>query len=221
MPVDEPVTYWLRQLEAGDENAARSLWQRYYRELVKLARARFGTMPRRVADEEDVALSVLRCLYEGAARGQFAELDNRHDLWQLLATITGRKVIDQQRLLCKQKRGGGQVRGDSVLSGSNDEHLGVGFDQFRGDAPTPEVLAITAEEYRRLMHLLADDRLRQIAECKLEGYANEQIGERLSLACRSIERKLQRIRQIWRDELTACGEPPASVGRLPDGAPST
>lgn len=203
MPVDEPVTYWLRQLEAGDEDAARSLWQRYYLELVKLARARFGTMPRRVADEEDVALSVLRCLYEGAARGQFAELDNRRDLWQLLAAITGRKVIDQQRLLCKQKRGGGQVRGDSVLSGSNDDQPGVGFDQFRGEAPTPEVLAITAEEYRRLMHLLVDDRLRQIAECKLEGYTNEQIGERLGLACRSIERKLQRIREIWRDELAS------------------
>ena len=80
---DEPVTCWLRQLEAGDEDAARLLWQRYYRELVELARARLGTTPRRVADEEDVALSVLRCLYEGAARGQFAELVNRGELWQL------------------------------------------------------------------------------------------------------------------------------------------
>ena len=56
MSGDEPVTCWLRQLEAGDEDAARLLWQRYYRELVELARARFGTTPRRVADEEDVAL---------------------------------------------------------------------------------------------------------------------------------------------------------------------
>ena len=61
MPGDEAVTYWLRQLEAGDEEAARRLWQRYYRELVELARARLGTTPRRVVDEEDVALSVMRC----------------------------------------------------------------------------------------------------------------------------------------------------------------
>src|SRR3954462_9292438 len=72
MSVDDGVTLWLRQLEAGDQDAARLLWQRYYRELVELARARLGHTPRRIADEEDVALSVLRCLCEGAARGQFA-----------------------------------------------------------------------------------------------------------------------------------------------------
>ena len=197
---DEPVTYWLRQLEAGDEDAARLLWQRYYRELVELARARFGRTPRRVSDEEDVALSVLRCLYVGAARGQFAELVNRGELWQLLAAITGRKVIDQQRRLNQQKRGG-RVRGDSVVKGNDDDRSSVGFDQFGGDAPTPEVLAIAAEEFQRLMALLDDDRLRQIAQCKLEGYTNEEIGQRLGLACRSIERKLQRIRQIWATEL--------------------
>jgi DNA-directed RNA polymerase specialized sigma24 family protein len=201
MSADEPVTYWLRQVEAGDEDAARRLWERYHGELVELARARFGTTPRRVADEEDVALSVLRCLYEGAARGQFAELVNRGALWQLLATITGRKVIDQQRLLNQQKRGGGRVRGDSVLEGNDEDRPSVGFDQFRGDAATPEVLAIAAEEFQRLMAMLEDDRLRQIAQCKLEGCTNEEIGQRLGLACRSIERKLQRIRQIWATEL--------------------
>jgi DNA-directed RNA polymerase specialized sigma24 family protein len=202
MPVNEPVTYWLRQLEAGDEEAARLLWQRYYRELVELARARLGTTPRRVSDEEDVALSVFRSLYDGAARGQFAAVVSRGDLWQLLATITGRKVIDQQRHLNQQKRGGGRVRGDSVLAATcGDDRTCVGFDQFRGEAATPEVLTIAAEEFQRLMSLLNEKRLRQIAQCKLEGYTNEEIAERFGLACRSIERKLQRIRQIWATEL--------------------
>src|SRR4051812_6051196 len=61
MSIDDGVTLWLRQLEGGDQDAARLLWQRYYRELVELARARLGQTPRRIADEEDVALSVLRC----------------------------------------------------------------------------------------------------------------------------------------------------------------
>src|SRR5688500_17456857 len=54
MSVDEGVTRWLRQLEVGDQDAARLLWQRYYRELVELARARLGQTPRRIADEEDI-----------------------------------------------------------------------------------------------------------------------------------------------------------------------
>ena len=199
MSVDEAVTRWLRQLEARDQDAARLLWQRYYRELVELARARLGQTPRRTADEEDIALSVLRCLYEGAARGQFAAVVNRQELWQLLGTITVRKVINHQRLLMKQKRGGGQVRGDSVLEAADG--WGAGFDQILGDAATPEVLAIAVEEYQRLMRVLDDDRLRTIAQCKLEGHQNEDIAERLGLACRSIERKLQRIRQVWEAEL--------------------
>jgi DNA-directed RNA polymerase specialized sigma24 family protein len=204
MSGDEPVTLWLRQLETGNQEAARQLWHRYYRELVKLARARLGTTPCRMADEEDVALSVLRDLYEGGARGQFASLVNRHELWQLLAAVTIRKVIDHQRLLSKQKRGGGKVRGDSVLrgnSGNSGDSSDPGFDGLLGDTATPQVLAIAAEEYQRLMVLLDDDRLRQIAKCKLEGYKNEEIGVRLGLTGRSIERKLQQIRQIWEGEL--------------------
>jgi DNA-directed RNA polymerase specialized sigma24 family protein len=177
------------------------LWQCYYRELVGLARARLGTTPRRAFDEEDVALSVLRCLCEGAVEGQFKSLVNRRELWRLLATITGRKVVDQQRLLNKQKRGRGKVRGDSVLCGEDGEGAPAGFDQFTSDTPTPEVLTIAAEEYGRLMALLEDDQLRQIAEWKLEGYANKNIGEKLGLTRRSIERKLQRIRQTWTREL--------------------
>jgi DNA-directed RNA polymerase specialized sigma24 family protein len=201
---DESVTLWLRRLEGRDQDAARLLWQRYYRELVELARARLGQTPRRTADEEDIALSVLRCLYDGAAKGQFAAVVNRHELWQLLATITIRKVIDHQRLLKKKKRGGGKVRGDSIFKASDGDGWaagGAGFDEILGDAATPQVLAIALEEYQRLMRVLDDDRLRTIAQCKLEGHRNEEIAERLGLACRSIERKLQRIRQIWEAEL--------------------
>jgi len=190
MSADEAVTRWLRQLEARDQDAARLLWQRYYRELVELARVRLGQTPRRMADEEDIALSVLRCLYEGAARGQFAAVVNRQELWQLLATVTIRKVIDHQRLLNKQKRGGGRVRGDSVLKASDGDGWGAGFDEILG-----------VEEYQRLMRVLDDDRLRTIAQCKLEGHQNAEIAARLGLACRSIERKLQRIRQVWEAEL--------------------
>ena len=201
MSADESVTRWLRQLEARDQDAARLLWQRYYRELVELARARLGQTPRRIADEEDIALSVLRSLCEGAAQGQFAAVVNRRELWQLLATITIRKVINQQRLLTKQKRGGGRVRGDSVLEVMGGDGCGAGFDEILGDAATPEVLAIAVEEYHRLMRVLDDDHLRTIAQRKLEGHRNEDIADELGLACRSIERKLQRIRQVWEAEL--------------------
>lgn len=206
MSGDESVTNWLRQLEARDQQAALQLWRRYYREVVDLAGARLAAKSRRVVDEEDVAQSVMRCLYEGAAIGQYKDVVNRQQLWQLLATITIRKVIDKQRLLNQQKRGSGTVRGDSAVQRSAAEGGGVGFDRLSGDHPPSEVLAIAAEEFRRLMGLLDDDRLREIAQYRLEGYKNEEIGERLGLTCRSVERKLQRIRKLWADEMSAMNE---------------
>src|SRR5207244_12891428 len=51
------VTAWIGQLQAGDSCAAQQLWERYFRQLVELARKRFQGVLGPVADEEDVALS--------------------------------------------------------------------------------------------------------------------------------------------------------------------
>src|SRR5262245_29028069 len=101
-PMDEnkspqSVTRWLDSLKRGDAEAAAALWQRYFDRLVRLARARLGPGPRRVADEEDVALSAFRCLCDGAARGRFPDLADRNDLWRLLAALALHKAIDQKR----------------------------------------------------------------------------------------------------------------------------
>src|SRR4029078_298738 len=140
-------------------------------------------------------------LYRGAARGNFTALVNRQELWRLLAAITVRKVIDQQRHLTKKKRGGGRVRGDSGLEGSDGDRGLAGFDAILGDNATPEIEAIAAEELQRLMALLVDDRRRQIAQSNLECFTNEDIAQRLGLTARSIERKLQQIRKVWEGEL--------------------
>ena len=65
------VTRWIDDLKRGEESAATALWQRYFDRLVRLAQAKLGPAHRRVADEEDVALSVFHCLCAGAARGRF------------------------------------------------------------------------------------------------------------------------------------------------------
>src|SRR5262245_56227676 len=88
------ITLWFRQLQAGDREAAQKLWERYYRGLVTLARKKLGAMPRRAADEEDVALSAFDSFCRGAEEGRFPALEDRDDLWQVLVTITTRKAID-------------------------------------------------------------------------------------------------------------------------------
>ncbi len=194
---DDPITVWIDGLKAGDEQAIAGLWSRYFDRLVRLARRRLGDTPRRVADEEDVAVSVFRCLCAGAENGRLAEIDDRDDLWRVLVTMTLRKTIDQQRYLAGKKRGGGKVRGESVFARPGQQTRFPGLEQFGDGTPTPQMLAIIEEEGRHLLELLDDEALRQVALWKLEGFTNDEIAEKLQLTTRSVERKLHRIREKW------------------------
>jgi DNA-directed RNA polymerase specialized sigma24 family protein len=51
--------------------------------------------------------------------------------------------------------------------------------------------------YRRLLELLGDDTLRQIALWKMESYTNHEIAEKLDVAISTVERKLRLIRETW------------------------
>ena len=49
MSSDGSVTVWIGHLKAGDHAAAQRLWERYFRKLVRLARARLRDAPRRTS----------------------------------------------------------------------------------------------------------------------------------------------------------------------------
>ena len=68
--------------------------------------------------------------------------------------------------------------------------------------PSPEFAAQAAEEFRRLLGLLGDDSLREVALRKMEGYTNKQIADQLGCIEQTVERKLRSIRQIWTGGMT-------------------
>ncbi len=194
----ESVTHWITQLKAGDPAAAQRLWERYFTRLVRLVRAKLGGLPRRAADEEDIALSAFNSFCQGAAAGRFPQLADRDNLWPLLVLIATRKVYDLAERQRTRKRGGGRVQGESALRGPDAAgEPKAGLDQFPGEEPTPELVAQVAEEYRRLLDLLADEQLRTVAQWKMEGYTNEEIAAKLGCVLRTVERKLRTIRSIW------------------------
>jgi IS30 family transposase len=55
---------------------------------------------------------------------------------------------------------------------------------------------VWAEEYERLIDRLGDDTLRKIAELSVQGYKIDEIAEQLGRARRTIQLKLQLIREI-------------------------
>jgi len=201
MDSSESVTEWLDQLKQGDPLAAEKLWGRYISQLVREAHKKLGQTRRRAADEEDVALAAFASFCKGVEAGRFPKLDDRDDLWQVLLILTQRKAIDQIRQEHAQMRGGGDVRGESVLdAGGPGSSSPPGMARIADAGPTPEFAALVAEQLERLLGALQDRQLREIALDKMAGNTNEEIAQRLGISLRSVERKLQLIRRIWRQE---------------------
>jgi DNA-directed RNA polymerase specialized sigma24 family protein len=196
---DGSVTRWIGDLveNADPDSAAQKLWERYFDQLVHLARDRLRTISGGPADAEDAALSAFDSFCRGAAAGRFPRLNDRDDLWPLLVTITVRKASDQARRERRLKRGGGRVRSEQELGRPDADGGGV-LDQVVGREPTPELAAMMAEQYLHLLGRLADETLRRIAAWKLEGDSNEEIAARLGCGVRTVERKLGVIRSCWR-----------------------
>ena len=198
MPSGGSVTHWLDQLQAGNRTAAQELWTSYFQRLVALARARLRGVPRRAADEEDVALSAFDSFCRGAERGRFPDLRDRNNLWRLLVVITSRKALDLAQHEGRKKRGG--VLDEAALAGLNDS-AAAGLDLEDGREPTPEFAAEVAEECQRLLDRLGDGELRSVALWKMEGYSIDEIAVKLGCAPRTVDRKLWVIRTLWEDAL--------------------
>jgi DNA-directed RNA polymerase specialized sigma24 family protein len=197
MSLSGSVSVWISELKAGDGQAAQRLWEGYFPRLVGLARKKLREMPRRVADEEDVALSAFDSFCSGVKEGRFPRVTGRDDLWPLLVIITARKALQLLRQQGRQKRGGGAVRGDSAFQPAAAGDDEPGLEQVVGSEPTPEFAAQMAEECQRLLGQLGDGDLREVAVWKMEGYSNEEIAAKLGCVPRTVERKVALIRSLW------------------------
>jgi DNA-directed RNA polymerase specialized sigma24 family protein len=190
------VSELLRQLKNDESDAAHQIWDRFIDRLISEARKRLKSLPRRVADEEDVALAAFEAFFRGVKEQRFDRLDSRDDLWQVLAMLAERKAIAILRRELADKRGGGLNRGESVFENLLfDSRTAVGIDQVADS--DPNAVEGFTHEVREMLDGLDDHLLHQIAIRKLEGFTNQEIAGQLGIALRAVERKLQLIRQKW------------------------
>lgn len=197
MSTDGSVTKWMKEFRDGDQEAAQLLWERYYERLVRFACSKLKGMPRRMADEEDVAIVAFENFLRGVQTGQFPKLEDRNDLWQILVMLGDRKAKDLLRRDGRRRKhevGESAVAKQDVRASDSSS-----FDQFFGDSPTPETAVEMVENLRRMLDCLDDEGLREIALLKLEGHTNERISELIGRARRTVDRKLNLIRERWQE----------------------
>ena len=181
----QSITRLMRAVQDGSSSAVRPLLAAYFDRLVQLARKRLQSLPGLCGYDEDLALRSFHSVYQ-RLRDPARPLDlaGRDDLWRLLATRTISRAID----LIRRHRPA-EVPGDAEVA------------RLLAREPTPEEAAELADECRRLLDSLPEPELRQIALWKVEGYTHEEIAARLDCVPRTIERKVSRIRLLWKHEL--------------------
>jgi DNA-directed RNA polymerase specialized sigma24 family protein len=137
-------------------------------------------------DQGDVAQSAFLSFFVRARQSLFTKLDNRDHVWKLLAKITSCKAVDRVKSELRDRRNARRTRGLEIMR-----------DGVPSPEPGPEEIAIRKEEIQcRMINL--DDKQRQIAHLKSEGYTNEEIAEllgcsiaKLKLTFALIMKKLQ------------------------------
>ncbi|TWT66751.1 ECF sigma factor [Posidoniimonas polymericola] len=200
VPSDRSITCWIADLKEGDDSEAQhALWQRYFNRLVGLARQTLGASPRGAEDEEDVALSALKSFFDGVNQGEFPDLHDRDGLWPLLAKITARKAINQRKRQLAAKRGGGRVVTASEAGGHGRDGEPRQLDFVEDDLSPASIVALN-DECKRLIDLLPEPILQEIARHKLAGYTTGEIATQLGVAPRTVERKTGLIRSHWKQE---------------------
>lgn len=185
------ITEYLGELKSGNLIAVEKLWHRYFAKLVAFAKRKSALTVKTEQDEEDFAIVAFTQFIKGVEKNAFRKLENRGDLWQILAMITSRRISNAHRR--------NQVRKDvltSILTESFDE---ITPDEILGEPCIP-VLDGLCENCHDLLRVLKP-RHREVAKLRLAGYSNREIAERLEVSVATVERDLSKIRDCWTLEL--------------------
>jgi DNA-directed RNA polymerase specialized sigma24 family protein len=190
-------------VKSHDQEAVRRLWERYYDRLCRLARRHLRTTLRRMADEEDVALSAFDSFCAAAVKGRFPRLEDRDDLWKILMTITVRKAADLANYERRRQPRTGRLFNEADLGGAGFYGESDMLSLIAGSGPSPEFAAAVAEECGRRLEALDNDELRRIVLDRLAGFKDREIAARLGCTRKTVQRKLAVIRNAWQAEVVS------------------
>lgn len=186
---DHSVTGNLRDLREGDESAATRLWKLLNRRLLQLSKAAVDRTQHATGyDEHDVAQSAFIALCTAVRSGRYQQVLDGRETWKILAVITFNKAKNRSARDNSLRRGGGHIK---------SANFEVELQQAASDELTAEEQLSVQEECERLLGMLRSDELQQV----VEGNTNEEVAERLGCSRRSVQRRLNLIREIWATEI--------------------
>lgn len=192
----DPSKQLVDRVRAGDDDAARELFNRYVERLIRLTQRRLSPKLARRVDPEDIVQSAYRSFFVRVADGQF-EIRRSGDLWRLLAAIALNKLRMQAKFHAAQKRNMGKENSFSARSSL----LGVAPEKLASE-PTPDEAAAAAECLEKIMADLKPLE-RRMLELRLQSYTFEEIGDELNRSERTVRRLIDRLKERLEIQLMA------------------
>jgi RNA polymerase sigma-70 factor (ECF subfamily) len=188
MAADDSFADVMTRLQAGDQAAAREVFERFVQGLVRLAQRRLDPLVRRKVDPEDVVQSAYRSFFVRFGAGKL-DVQGWGNLWGLLTMITLRKCLDRaeyHRAAIRDVQREAAAQPGSAGSEPWWEAI--------AREPSPEEAVVLAETVEQLVRDLDADE-RPILEKSLQGYTTQEICQELNLPERSVRRLRERIRK--------------------------
>ncbi|MGO9299706.1 MAG: RNA polymerase sigma factor [Acidimicrobiales bacterium] len=179
----------LARIKNGDEEAARELLNRYESKVRLVVRRQLPRLLRSRFDSIDFLQSVWGSFFH-RIQTESNDLNEEENLIAFLAWAARNKVIDEYRRAATQKQ---NIHREESIENRADRETTLAS----GD--TPSELAQAHETFDRLSRLLPEDR-RVILELKAAGYSCGEIGDRLGLSERTVQRVLEELRNRARIE---------------------
>jgi eukaryotic-like serine/threonine-protein kinase len=186
----------LTRFREGDQLAAESLFARFFDRLTSLTASRLSTRLARRFDPEDIVMSVYRSFFFGVRAGRFT-LENRGDLWRLLASITKHKLFRRARHHRAECRSVDIERPlDACEAG---RFPGRSFD------PSPEAVIAFGDELELTLSQL-DSTEQRVVQLRLQGAQLSEIARDTGSSERTVRRKLARVRAVMAERFARADE---------------
>ena len=194
---ESDVPAFLARIQAGDEDAARELLSRYEAEVRLVVRRQLPRLLRSRFDSLDFLQSVWGSFFRRVRSGHGpAEFEDSRHLVAFLARAAKNKVIDEYRRAASRKQD--MHREEPLWTEGNRPK------DLPADIDSPSEVAQAREAFGRLCDLLPEER-RDILELKAEGLSSKDIGDRLGISERTVQRVLEDLRRRAQAELEGRG----------------
>jgi RNA polymerase sigma-70 factor (ECF subfamily) len=187
MSASDSLSRLMERLRAGEEDAARVVFERHAAGLVALARTRLDARLAGKVDPEDVVQSAYKSFFVRQRDGRL-HVGDWQGLWGLLVVITLRKCADRAEQYRAARRDVGRE-----LAGAAGPDEPAAWQLALDREPGPVEAALLAETVEELFRGVDQDS-RPVLELSLQGYTASEISERLGRAERTVRRLRERVR---------------------------